>query len=168
VTDGRVEPYHFLMRLALGHAEPVAEGVFHDGFDAVELVLGRPFELDALGGELGVVLVDVVRLQNAAAECALGDQLADLNGDLGRSCHFWDTEDDFQLWLRFGADGEPALALAETGVGADLEAEGVDVKLLGDFVVEHEDTDVVETGDHDVIRLSRAASATVLRSCGFG
>jgi hypothetical protein len=139
----------------------VAERVAEGAVDAVRLLHRLLGELDAEVLEPLVCTAAVVGGEDGRAERALGEQVADLGGDLvavgGRARHF---EVEVAVGRVREGDGEPAHE-AEIGVGGDLEAELADVEIDRLFKVEDEHGVNADAVEHDLSLWGREGPALI-------
>src|SRR5262249_19037415 len=96
-------------------------------------------------------LLAVVHFQNACANGARLDQFAKLSDFVCREhgAFLERHEDNFQVWLRLGPDGQPAEAVVHGHIVADFESQLVAIELESFFLIQDINRSVTETRDHD-------------------
>src|SRR5438270_295129 len=151
----------FSVVLGLGHAEPVAEGIFDNCYHAVELIFGFGDELYALALEFLIGLAAIGSVECSAAEPSffhergygfsvflrtlVSDAL--LFAEVAAAANFHQT--DFKISLSFGRNGEPAKAVWHCLINLYFKAEFAGVEVFGDILVEDVDYCVRHFLDHE-------------------
>jgi hypothetical protein len=151
-----------LLLYTLRQRKPVAGIVFEDGFQTIWPLSGRRQKFYATAFHFFVGGLAIVRIKGTGAESAFFDERADLAGRLfiqhatAACATFRSHQGDFKFGLVFGADREPAKAIAHCDIGADCEAELFNIKLVGFVLVGYVNRRVRESFDHGYFNASLA------------